>query len=185
VTITNVTNFTQTNVVLSSATNTTLSYPNPKVSITGITVASNVVTVTTNTAHGLANAATIYIKDCFDPLIDGAYTVTANTVSANTSRFTFTKTYPNATIGAGGTVSLQVSSATQATGNVALVGADTLSIDTYNGTVLYRGTPDNSRASLNTTVDWLKLNPGNNAVNFTNSGGSPTVTVKYRSGWIG
>jgi len=185
VTITNVTSFNQTNVVISTATNTTFSYPNPIVNIAGVAVASNVVTVTTSSSHGIANAATIYIKDCFDPLLDGSYTVTANTVGGNNSKFTFTKTYPNATIGAGGTVSLQVASAAQATGNVALVGADTLSIDTYNGTVLYRGTPDNSRASLNTTVDWLKLNPGNNSVNFTNSGGSPTVTVKYRSGWIG
>lgn len=185
VTITNVTSFNQTNVVVTSATNTTISYLNPVKSITAVSVTSNVVTVTTNAAHGIVNAATIYIKDCFDPLIDGAYTVTANTVGGNTSKFTFTKTYPNSTIGSGGTVSLQVASAAQATGNVALVGADTLKIDTYNGTVLYRGTPDNSRSSLNTTVDWLKLNPGASTVTYTTSGGSPTVTMKYRSGWIG
>ena len=185
VTITNVTSFNQTNVVIRTATNTTISYLNPIVNVSSVVISSNVATVTTASAHGLANAATIYIKDCFNSLIDGTYTVTANTVGGNTSKFTFTKTYPNSTIGAGGTVSLQVASAAQATGNVALVGADTLKIDTYNGTVLYRGTPDNSRASLNTTVDWLKLDPGNSTVTFTNSGGSPTVTMKYRSGWIG
>jgi hypothetical protein len=185
VTITNVTSFNQTNVVVTTATTTTISYLNPVVNISSVVITSNVATVTTTSAHGIANAASIYIKDCFNPLIDGVYTVTANTVSSNTSKFTFAKVYPNTTIGAGGNVSLQVASAAQATGNVALVGADTLKIDTYNGTVLYRGTPDNSRASLNTTVDWLKLDPGNSTVTFTNSGGSPTVTMKYRSGWIG
>lgn len=185
VTITNVTSFNQTNAIVTTATNTTISYLNPTVNIAGVTISSNVATVTTSTAHGLVANATVYIKDCFNPLVDGAYTITANTVGGNTSKFTFSKALPNATIGSGGTVSLQVVSSAQATGNVALVGADTLKIDTYNGTVLYRGTPDNSRASLNTTVDWLKLEPGSNSLNFNNSGGSPTVTMKYRSGWIG
>lgn len=185
VTITNLTNFNQTNVALTSTTETTISYENPKVNIASVVISSNVATVTTSSSHGLSANAAVYIKNCFNPLVDGAYTITANSVSGNTSKFTFSKALPNQTLPAGGTVSLQITSNTTTSGNVALVGADTLSIDTYNGTVLYRETPDYSRASLDSTVDWIKFQPGMNTVNLITSGGSGTLDVKFRPGWIG
>jgi hypothetical protein len=186
VTVTNLSNFNQSNVTISETTATSITYPNPKATISSIVVSSNVATVTTSSAHGLSNGASIFIKDAFNPLMDGVRTVTANTVGGSSSKFTFSITLPNQTASGSGTVSLQLASASATTGTIALVGADTLKIDTYNGTVLYRGTPDQSRASLDSVVDWIKLQPGANTVRLTSSSGTiGTSSVKYRSGWIG
>jgi len=38
---------------------------------------------------------------------------------------------------------------------------------------------------LDSTIDWIKLKPGNNSVTFTKTGGAGDAVVKYRSGWIG
>jgi hypothetical protein len=73
------------------------------------------------------------------------------------------------------------------TADVTLTNADTLEIDTYNTTVLYRGLPDAARSTLDAGVDWIKLQPGTNSLRLEKSNASVTpasMTVKYKSGWI-
>jgi hypothetical protein len=173
-------NYNATGAVVTAVSTSTVSYAKTVANIVSITHASNTATITTATNHGLTNGTTIYIGGSSNPFLDGAGVV-ANT--ANTT-FTITKTLANQETGYGGAVSRQISSAA-ATGTITLSSTDTLEIDTYNGTVLYRGLPDNSRSTLAVNVDWIKLLPGVNTFTFSKQGGAGTCSVKYRSGWIG
>lgn len=173
-------NYNATNAVVTAVSTSTVSYAKTVANIVSITHTSNTATITTATNHGLANGATIYIGGSSNPFLDGAGVV-ANT--ANTT-FTITKTLANQETGYGGAVSRQISSAV-ATGTITLSTTDTLQIDTYNGTVLYRGLPDNSRSTLAVNVDWIKLLPGTNTFTFSKQAGAGTCAIKYRSGWIG
>jgi hypothetical protein len=181
ITVTDVADFNKSNVSITATSSTTISYLNPLVNISSVAVSSNVATVTTSSSHGLSAGATVYIKDCVNPLMDGAYTAT----SASGSTIVFAKSLPNQTLAAGGTVSKQIANTAQTSGTVTLQGNDTMKIDTYNGTVLFNNAPDYSRSTLSTTVDWIKLQPGTNSMSLVKSGGAGTATVKYRSGWIG
>jgi hypothetical protein len=181
ITVTNVADFNKSNVPITAVSSTTISYLNPLVNISSVAVSSNVATVTTSSSHGLSAGATVYIKDCVNPLMDGAYTAT----SASGSTIVFAKSLPNQTLAAGGTVSKQIANTSQTSGTVTLQGNDTMKIDTYNGTVLFNNAPDYSRSTLSTTVDWIKLQPGTNSMSLVKSGGAGAATVKYRSGWIG
>jgi hypothetical protein len=181
ITVTNVADFNKSNVPITAVSSTTISYLNPLVNISSVAVSSNVATVTTSSSHGLSAGATVYIKDCVNPLMDGAYTAT----SASGSTIVFAKSLPNQTLAAGGTVSKQIANTAQTSGTVTLQGNDTMKIDTYNGTVLFNNAPDYSRSTLSTTVDWIKLQPGTNSMSLVKSGGAGAATVKYRSGWIG
>lgn len=171
-----------TSVTVTAVTDTSVSYANPTANITSITHNSNLGTVTSAAAHGFVSGDTFYISGSSNPVFDGAYTVVTN-VSANV--FTFTKTAANQTTGYGGKISRQISYSDLTTGTVTLAQTDTLEIDTYNKTVLYRGLPDSSRSTLAVNVDWIKLYPGNNIHTFSTTGGTGDAEVKYRSGWIG
>ncbi len=170
-----------TSVTITAVTDTSISYANPTANITSITHNSNLGTVTA-TAHGYSAGDTFYISGSSNPVFDGAYTVVTN-VSANV--FTFTKTAANQTTGYGGKISRQITYSDLTTGTVTLAQTDTLEIDTYNKTVLYRDLPDSSRSTLAVNVDWIKLYPGNNIHTFSTTGGTGDAEVKYRSGWIG
>ena len=181
ITITGVsTNYNQVNAIVTSTTTSTISYEKSLANIVSISHSSNVATVTTSGAHGLTNGTAIYLKGSSNPLLDGAGIV----ANATSTTFTVTRTMSNQATGYGGTVSKQLSSAS-ATGTVTLVNTDTIEIDTYNGTVLYRGLPDSSRSTLAVAVDWIKLLPGTNSFTFSKQAGAGTCTIKYRSGWIG
>jgi hypothetical protein len=181
ITVANVSsNYNASNAVVTAITTSTISYAKTVANIVSITHTSNTATITTETNHGLTNGTTIYIGGSSNPFLDGAGVV-ANT--ANTT-FTITKTIANQATGYGGAVSRQISSAV-ATGTATLQNTDTLQIDTYNGTVLYRGLPDNSRSTLAVNVDWIKLLPGTNTFTFSKQAGAGTCSVKYRSGWVG
>jgi hypothetical protein len=173
-------NYNATGAVVTAVSTSTVSYAKTVANIVSITHTSNTATITTETNHGLTNGTTIYIGGSSNPFLDGAGVV-ANT--ANTT-FTITKTLANQETGYGGAVSRQISSAA-ATGTITLSSTDTLEIDTYNGTVLYRGLPDNSRSTLAVNIDWIKLLPGVNTFTFSKQAGAGTCSVKYRSGWIG
>jgi len=173
-------NYNATDAVVTAVSTSTVSYAKTVANIVSITHTSNTATITTATNHGLTNGTTIYVGGSSNPFLDGAGVV-ANT--ANTT-FTITKTLANQETGYGGAVSRQISSAV-ATGTITLSTTDTLEIDTYNGTVLYRGLPDNSRSTLAVNVDWIKLLPGTNTFTFSKQAGAGTCTIKYRSGWIG
>lgn len=184
ITVTNIANFNKSNVAITAVTSTTISYANPISNISSIEIASGTAKVTTSGSHGLVAGDTVYIKDCVNPLVDGAYLITVANPLLPT-KLEFTKDLPNQTLAAGGTVSKQIASSAQAVGTVTLQGNDTMKIDTYNGTVLFNNAPDYSRSTLSTTVDWIKLQPGANSLSLNKSGGSGTASVKYRSGWIG
>ena len=171
-----------TSVTVTAVTDSTLSYKYPTANITSITHTSNLGTVTTASAHGFSAGTTFYISGSSNPVFDGAYTVVTN-VSANV--FTFTKTAANQTTGYGGTISRQITYGDTTTGTITLAQTDTLEIDTYNKTVLYRGLPDSSRSTLAVNVDWIQMYPGNNIHTFSTTGGTGDAEVKYRSGWIG
>jgi hypothetical protein len=174
-------NYNATDAVITEVSASTVNYAKTVANIVSITHTSNTATITTATNHGLTNGTAIYIGGSSNPFLDGAGVV-ANT--ANTT-FTITKTISNQTTGYGGAVSRQLSSAS-ATGTVTLKNTDTVQIDTYNGTVLYRGLSDSSRSTLAVNVDWIKLLPGTNNLTFSKQGGSSnTCFVQYRSGWIG
>lgn len=76
-------------------------------------------------------------------------------------------------------------------GNIGLDSADTLEVDTYNKTALFNGAAFyndgaiSARSWIDPLVDWIVLQPGDNTITFTDSGGTTDLTVKYRSGWIG
>ena len=70
-------------------------------------------------------------------------------------------------------------------GTVTLASKDTLVIDTYNKSALFRGSASIARSYIDAQVDWITLSPGNNTLTFTPTSGSTALTVEHRSGWIG
>jgi hypothetical protein len=171
------------NAVVTAVTTSTISYEKPIANIVSISHTGNVATVTTDANHGLSIGDSIFIKNNGNPVFDGAYVVTASSTSTT---FTFDKVAANQGTGYGGTLSPQLSNTlVDPVGSVTLSVVDTMQIDTYNNTVVYRGLPDESRSTLAVNVDWIKIKPGNTAITFTKIGGAGTCSVKYRSGWIG
>lgn len=171
-------------VTLTAATDTSVSYANPITNVASITHSSNRADVTTATAHGLTAGTTFYIGGSSNPVLDGAYTVLASP-TPTTNTFSYTKTTSNQTTGYGGTLSRQIAYSAATTGTITLAQVDTLEIDTYNKTVLYRGLPDSSRSTVAVNVDWIQLAPGENLHTFSKTNGTGSAEVKYRSGWIG
>lgn len=179
------TRFNATSVTVTAVTTSTISYEKPIANVTSISHSSNVATVTTSSAHGFSAGDSFYIKGNNNPTFDGSYSVLANTGSTT---FTYTKTAADQSTGYGGTVSPQLAStALSPVGTVTLSATDTMRIDTYNNTVIYRGLPDESRSTLAVNVDWIKIKPGTSNVVFrkTVAGDTGTCSLKYRSGWIG
>jgi hypothetical protein len=70
-------------------------------------------------------------------------------------------------------------------GTVTLAAADILEIDTYNKSAVFNGSSSIARSYIDTLTDWTTLLPGSNTIQFTPTSGSTSLTVKYRSGWIG
>lgn len=87
------------------------------------------------------------------------------------------------------TVTITNVTADVANGVVNLASADVLTIDTYNQEVNFNGQTQGYRFYLTPVLDWITLEPGNNIMRLTDetytSGEAPTLTIKYRSGWIG
>jgi hypothetical protein len=76
------------------------------------------------------------------------------------------------------------------TGSVA--SGHKLEIDTYNREVLdveyvggVVGTVANGRSKVSVLIDWIYLDPGSNTIELTNFPSGSTVTIYYRSGWMG
>jgi hypothetical protein len=55
---------------------------------------------------------------------------------------------------------------TETTGTVALESSDVLVVDTYSRTVTLNGQNSGARSSVETLVDWIKLKPGTNYIQF-------------------
>jgi hypothetical protein len=73
-----------------------------------------------------------------------------------------------------------------ATGTITY-GPDLLEIDTYNRDVFLNGEFTNARLKLEVYNDWIKLQPGANALSFYDNGNTNStaaLTVDFRSGWL-
>jgi hypothetical protein len=166
---------------ITSVTNTTISFADEGVNVLTAVLTSNVVTLTTAANHNFSTGE-IYVSNLGAPF-DGTYTI----ASASGTTITYSKASANTSVKYEGKVSLNISSADDA-GTATLKNTDTLEIDTYNTTVLYRGLPDAARSALDAGVDWIKLQPGANDFRLEKSNASVTpasFTIKYKSGWIG
>ena len=77
------------------------------------------------------------------------------------------------------------------TGTIQKADAEILSIDTYDRSIAFNGVANGYRNKVDTLIDWITLAPGPNEIFIypptpapvtPNSG---TLTIYYRSGWIG
>lgn len=164
---------------ITAADTSTVSYVDLGKVITSATLTSNVVTVTA-ASHGFANTASIYISNLGYPY-DGTYSIS----NALTNTFQYSRTAADADTAYDGKASMDVASGADVA-DATLTNTDTLQIDTYNTTVLYRGLPDAARSTVDVDVDWIKLQPGPNNIILEKTAGTPgSATIKYKSGWIG
>jgi len=160
-------------------TATTVSYLDPGVTIANAVLINNTVNVCAP-SHGFLTANSVYVYGLGTPF-DGTYSVSA----ASTNYFEYTKTYSNvSTVYEGYAIIQYASTSDLATAN--LTYSDSLEIDTYNTTVLYRGLPDAARSTLDADIDWIRLQPGANTIRIEKQAGTPvSANVKYKSGWLG
>jgi hypothetical protein len=131
---------------------------------------SNIATLTTSTTHALVAGDTVTVSGV-DSTFNGEYEVIA---TPTTSTFTYSKTASNV-------------GSTAASGSV-LRAADVLEIDTYEREVALNGLVAGARVILDTLTDWVTLGAGNNTIRFVDEGAAAStasLTVSYRSGWIG
>jgi hypothetical protein len=157
----------------------TVSYTDPGKVITSASLTSNVVSVTA-TSHGFSTGQSIYISNLGYPY-DGTYTI----YNVSTNSFQYSRTIADTDTAYDGKASNDVTSGSD-TADITLTNTDTLEIDTYNTTVLYRGLPDSARSTIDVNVDWIKLQPGTNNIRIEKTSGTPaSATIKYKSGWIG
>lgn len=72
-------------------------------------------------------------------------------------------------------------------GTVTLTNPEFLVLDTYNRDVFLNNNTTGSRELLDTLIDWITLQPGDNVITVTDAGSATTgtVEVRFRSGWIG
>lgn len=132
-------------------------------------ISNSLATIGTSTAHGLQLGDTVTISGMGAPydgeqVVDGLPTTTS---------FQFVVSSANVS---------QVS----ATGTVAY-GPDLLEIDTYNRDVFLNGEFTNARLKLEVYNDWIKLQPGVNAMSFYDNGNTNStaaLTIDFRSGWL-
>jgi hypothetical protein len=70
----------------------------------------------------------------------------------------------------------------------ATYGPDLLEIDTLNRDVFLNGEVEGARAKIDILADFIKLSPGENIIEFEDSGNPASdalLKVYYRSGWLG
>ena len=160
-------------------TDTTVSYLDPGVAIANAALVNNTVNVCA-LSHGAVTGNSVYVYGLGTPF-DGTYTLSAH----STNFFEYTKTYSNvSTVYEGFAIIQYASTSDLATAN--LTYSDSLEIDTYNTTVLYRGLPDAARSTLDADIDWIRLQPGANIIRIEKQAGTPVfANVKYKSGWLG
>jgi len=73
-------------------------------------------------------------------------------------------------------------------GATAIVSADILEIDTKNREVAFNGEVQGARGRVDVLADFIGLAPGDNELEFIDSGnpeGETSLRVYYRSGWLG
>jgi hypothetical protein len=167
--------------VITAVSETTVQYTDPAANVTSANLVNNIVTLTAP-SHAIANLSDIYVFGLGTPY-DGTYTI-SSTPDANTIRYS--RTYANTAVAYEGYVMTQNTTAVTDIADIRLTNSDTLEIDTYNTTILYRGLPDAARSTIDADIDWIKLKPGVNLLKIEKQDGTPvSANVKYRSGWLG
>ena len=139
-------------------------------SVSNSQLASNVATITTSATHGFI-AGDLVTVSISNATFDGTHTIVS---VPTTSTFTYDKVAANVAYGA-------------ASGTAA-IDADILEIDTYDRSVVFNSQTTGTRSMLEVLTDWIRLEPGDNVITFTDDGdatGASTMDVYYRSGWIG
>lgn len=127
--------------------------------LTGVSRASDIVTVTTDYISGLevGDTVSLYGVPTSSPnLAPSGGTVTVTSVS-NDSPYTFSYTYA----GSDTDDTLTLSGAT-----ASILTADTLGIDTYNQTVIFNEDSSGHRAKLEPLIDWMKFEQGHTTLEF-------------------
>lgn len=74
------------------------------------------------------------------------------------------------------------------TGATAVVSSDILEIDTKDHVVAFNGLVEGARGRVDVLADFIKLNPGDNTIEFEDTGnpdGTANLRIYYRSGWLG
>ena len=164
---------------ITAVTNNTVSYADTGTIVTRATLTSGVVSVRAD-SHPFANGHSIYISNLGYPY-DGTYTIS----NVTTNTFEYSRVAVDTETAYDGKASRNLPSNDDAA-DVTLTNTDTLEIDTYNTTVLYRGLPDSARSTIDVDIDWIKLQPGVNNIRVEKTDGTPaSAIIKYRSGWIG
>ena len=139
-------------------------------SVTNAQHTSNVATLTTSAVHNLIIDDVVTVAGV-NATYNGVHVITG---TPTTSSFTYEKIAANvASAGVSGTASIDV---------------DVLEIDTHDHSVTFNGITAGTRSMLEVLLDWIRLEPGDNEITFTDDGdatGVATLDVYYRSGWIG
>jgi hypothetical protein len=133
---------------------------------------SNVATLTTSSEHNLLAGDEIVVTGV-DATFNGTYTVLA---APTTVTLTYEKTANNV-----------VSVAVSPTGTITF-GPDILEIDTRDHEVALNGDAIGKRNLIDVLAEWTLLAPGTNIFNFVDEGNANTtssLTVYYRSAWLG
>lgn len=143
-----------------------------RVTIDGVKYA----TVSVASSYPLAAGDTITIASVGNSF-DGTFVVDSVSFASSTT-FDITYIYTGA--------SADYAYAT-ATGTVTLTNKEFMTLDTYNRDVFLNNNTTGSRQLLDTLIDWIVLQPGNNTITVIDAGSATTgtVEVKFRSGWIG
>ena len=132
---------------------------------------SNVATLTTSATHGLS-AGDIVTVAGIDSTFNGEHEVLS---VPTTTTFTYAKTATNV-------------ANTSTTSGTVVRDTDVLEVDTYDHEVALNGIVAGNRSMVDTLVDWIRLDPGANVLQFTDEGNAnstASLSVYYRSGWIG
>jgi hypothetical protein len=142
--------------------------------ITNAVQAAKEVTLTFASGHGFLVGDTINVANV---TTSGRTDLNSDDEVVLTTVTTTTATYTSGT-------SRTISSAA-CNGDITLASKDTLVIDTYNKSALFRGSASIARSYIDAVVDWITLDPGSNTLTFTPTSGTTQLNVKHRSGWIG
>jgi DNA/RNA endonuclease YhcR with UshA esterase domain len=70
----------------------------------------------------------------------------------------------------------------------AVLDADLLEIDTDTREVFFNGEAEGARGKIDVLADFIRLDPGENTIEFEDSGASESessIKISYRSGWLG
>jgi hypothetical protein len=70
----------------------------------------------------------------------------------------------------------------------AVLDADLLEINTQNREVFFNGAAEGARGKIDVLADFIRLDPGENIIEFEDSGASESessMKIFYRSGWLG